>query len=116
MSDYHILQWVKSTSEKIISFLGSNIDLFVYWGSEPVDCLNNLIPAFFYEFSNGEKDFLIVFYESGYCKLVEEFFIINSQAILHCDCVNSEQIFFIEKKLLKNLALNSVDYGLVNEE
>lgn len=115
MNNYHIPHWVKSTSEKIISFLGSNIDLFVYWGSEPIDCSDNLRPAFFYEFSSREKKFVIVFSESGYCELMEEFTVVNSKAILHCDCVNSEQIFLIEKILLENLSLNSVDYGLVNE-
>lgn len=115
MNDYHIPQWVKSTSEKIISFLGSNIDLFVYWGSEPADCLDNLRKAFSYQFSNGEKVFLIVFFESGYCELLKEFVVISSQATLYCHCINSEQIFFIAEILLKHLSLKSVDYGLVNE-
>lgn len=114
MNNSHILKWIKSTSEKIIGFLGSDINLFVYWGSEPVECLNDLRPAFFYEFSSREKKFVIVFSESGYCELMEEFTVFNSKAILHCDCVNSEQIFLIEKILLENLSLNSIDCGLVN--
>lgn len=66
-------------------------------------------------FQVERKKFVIVFSESGYCELMEEFTVVNSKAILHCDCINSEQILLIEKILLENLSLNSIDCGLVNE-
>lgn len=113
MNETNVENWAKSTSDQIISFLGSNITLFVTWGLAPLDSIDTLQDAFFYEFSNGKKDFTIVLFEMGCCELPIAPVISESKMVLEIHCIDDKQVNIIDNLLKQNLKsyLKSVEYG-----